>query len=103
MRVRLTDDRARKVVPHPTRTTFVRDADLVGFGLRVTATGAKSWIVEGKAAGRSVRRTIARAERLTASEARAKARKLLATMSEGNDPLVAARAGRSAAVTLLQV
>src|SRR5215218_1771312 len=103
MRVKLTDERARKVAAPATGAAFIRDTDLVGFGLRITSAGAKSWIVEGKVRGRTIRRTVARIERLTAAEARGKARKILAGMSEGTDPLLSARSERARSATLAEI
>jgi integrase len=76
---------------------------MVGFGLRTTPGGAKSWIDEAKVSGRTMRRTIGRIERFTASEARAKARKLLAGMSEGHDPLLVGKSQRARAATVADV
>jgi integrase len=79
---------------------FVRDDRLIGFGLRTTPAGAKSFIVECKVAGRSRRFVIGRAGRLTVAEARELGRKLLSEMAQGKDPQARRRAQRQRSDTL---
>jgi integrase len=79
---------------------FVRDARLIGFGLRTTPAGVKSFIVEARVNGRARRFVIGRADRLTAAEAREQARTVLAEMAQGKDPQVRRRAQREGSDTL---
>jgi integrase len=83
-----------------TRTLFLRDDRQVGFGLRVTPKGAKSFIAEGRVNGRMRRFTIGSAERFTVNEARGRAKALLAGMHDGVDPQFKKRAARQRADTL---
>ena len=77
----------------------VWDADLKGFGVRVTPAGVKSYIVAYRpnGGGRSVSQqefTIARHGVLTPDEAREEAAKILATVRQGGDPQAARSAAR---------
>jgi hypothetical protein len=82
------------------RTLFLRDDRQVGFGLRVTPKGAKSFIAEGRVKWRMRRFTIGSAERFTVNEARGRAKALLAGMHDGVDPQSRRRAARQRGDTL---
>jgi integrase len=82
------------------RPGFIRDDRVVGFALRTTPSGFKSFVVEARVQGRVRRFTLSPADRATVAEARAKARAILAGMSEGRDPAVAKRAKRERSRTL---
>lgn len=58
-----------------------------GFGLRVTAGGVKSYVVQGRVNGREKRITIGRHGPFTVEQARVQANELLRTMRLGTDPL----------------
>ena len=79
---------------------FVWDETLIGFGLRVQPTGAKSYIVKYRASpgrGAPTRRvTLGRVGTLTPDEARALARKTLGAVAHGSDPAAAKAAERRA-------
>lgn len=72
------------------RPTYFYDQDLPGFFLRVQPTGTRVWGVEYRAGtGRAAptrRVSIAPFATLTPDEARAAARKLLASVAHGDDP-----------------
>lgn len=74
-----------------------------GYGLRVTARGAKSFIVAGRVRGRQLQFTIGPFGQFTEAEARAKARSVLQGMREGIDPRDVRRADEAMAVTLDEV
>jgi hypothetical protein len=80
---------------------FVRDDKVIGFGLRTTTSGFKSFIVEARVSGRVRRFTIGPADRWTVADARNEARQILAGMNKGRDPLIARRAGRERSRTLV--
>lgn len=82
--------------------TFVRDAVLRGFGLRITATGTKAFIVEKRIHGRVRRQTIGRYGELTCEQARNQAQHILGKIAIGEDPIAEKRRARSQAVTLTQ-
>lgn len=78
-------------IPAPERgEAVVMDTDLPGFGVRVMASGAKSFFVRyrvGGGRGAQMRRlTIGRSETLTPEKARDAARSILARVRLGEDP-----------------
>jgi integrase len=98
-RFRITEEVVKRASP-AAKTLFVRDNRQIGFGLRVTPNGAKSFIAEGRVNGRMRRFTIGSAERFTVNEARGRAKALLAGMHEGLDPQFKKRAARERSDTL---
>ncbi len=69
---------------------FVWDDTLIGFGVRVQPTGAKSYVAKyraGSGRGAPTRRvTLGRVGTLTPDEGRTLARKTLAAVAHGGDP-----------------
>jgi integrase len=65
---------------------LVWDRELSGFGVRVYASGRKSYLVQYRAGGRTRRRSIGQHGVLTAEEARNEARKLLGEVAKGGNP-----------------
>jgi integrase len=79
------------------------DDELRGFGVRITPSGARSYIVQGRVAGKSRRVTLGAHGRLTCEEARRKAKAALVALDEGVDPQVERKVAVAAAVTLREV
>ena len=79
---------------------FVWDDTLIGFGIRVQPTGAKSYVVKyraGSGRGAPTRRvTLGRVGTLTPDEARTLARKTLGAVAHGSDPAALKAAERRA-------
>lgn len=70
----------------------IRDAEVVGLALHIEPTGAKSWILDysigsGRKNRRRSTRTLATADKLTVSEARALATRTLAQILQGETPV----------------
>lgn len=84
----------------PSGQHILRDAELMGFGLRVTAGGAKSFIVEKRVNGRVRRYTVGRYPGITAEQARKEAQKLLGRIIAGEDPHAQRKREEVLAVTL---
>jgi integrase len=65
---------------------FLRDTAVPGLRVRVTNTGAKSFVFEAKLNRQTIRRTIGDVRAWTIEQARAEARRLAVLLDEGNDP-----------------
>jgi len=95
------DDRFVRVLPAPAsgnRIAYDHGRDAVkGFGVRVTAAGTKSFVLNYTAAGRERRMTIGGYPTWTVAAAREQARSLRRKVDSGEDPLEAREAERDAA------
>jgi integrase len=78
------------------------DAALPGFGLRVTATGAKSWTMLFRAHGRLRRMTLGHYPALSLAAARDRAREVLREIDKGGDPAAAKAEERRREADLFQ-
>jgi len=78
-----------------------RDSAIVGFGLRVTSAGAKSFIVEKRIDGKSRRKTIGPYGPLTVEQARKQAMKFLGEVATGQDPIKEEKSNKAKCATLL--
>lgn len=88
MRTRLTHRLVSSLGPDPDRDTLVWDRELVGFGLRVSRRGVKSYVVQYRAPdGRDRRLTLGKhGSGLTLEEARKLAGKRLLEVRNDRDP-----------------
>lgn len=66
--------------------SFLWDSRAPGLGLRATAAGAKSYILQGKLHGRTVRMTIGDPRNWSIDKARAEAHRLQILLDAGKDP-----------------
>lgn len=80
--------------------SFYRDSAIPGFALRVTNTGAKSFIVEKRINGKVKRITLGRYGNLTVEQAKKEAMKLLGEVATGHDPLAEKKNAELEATTL---
>lgn len=84
--LRLTK-RSIDALPVPSKTEIYWDADLKGFGLRITAGDVRAFIVDYRTPSAERRRiVVGRLGVLTPDEARVRARDLLADVTKGGDP-----------------
>lgn len=101
MHIKLTKSFVEKL-PFSVTQDFYRDTELRGFGLRV-GTSTKTYFVEGKVNGRTVRTTIGKHTVFSAELARQKARELLQVMARGISPTERKREQKARSVTLASV
>lgn len=95
-RQRLSDKIAKSVEPPAKGNRIIYDADLKGFGLRVTAKGSRSFVLNYWIAGRERRLTIGQYPAWTVLAARKQAEELRRAIDTGADPLAKRQADRAA-------
>ena len=81
-----TNIRSLKLPPGVTDKIFF-DGDLPGFGLRIRASGAKTWMVQYAKGGRTRRMVLGPLEVLDPGKAREAAKDVLAKIRLGQDPV----------------
>lgn len=85
---RLTDSYARKAPLPPSSNWIIYDTEVAGFGLRCTAAGARSFILNYHTRGGKERRyTIGDATNWQCTAARKKAKEIRRRIPDGHDPL----------------
>ncbi len=97
---------ARRSLPDGKRDVIYFDDDLAGFGLRLRASGGRlrrTWVAQYRAKGRTRRMKLGAAEKITAEQARKRAREVLAKVQLGEDPQGDKAAARSKAAHTLRV
>jgi integrase len=78
---------AEATLPEGRTDHFVWDDELAGFGLRLRAGGHRSWVTQYRtASGRTRRVSLGTVAKLTPTQARDAARKILARVELGGDP-----------------
>ncbi len=82
----LTKREIDKAQPPAIGQLFLRDDRLQGFALRITAGGAKSFVVEKRIHGRPRRFTLGSYGALTVEQARKFAQEKIGEIARGNDP-----------------
>lgn len=102
MGIRLTKKSIEALDTPPKGYAIHWDNELNGFGVRITASGARSFVLQDRIRGRERRLTIGRYPGVTPEVARREVQKLLGQIASGGDP-VAERARRKLeGVTLAQ-
>jgi integrase len=97
MAQRLTDAIVKRLPPPEKNNKVYYDTDVKGFGARVTAAGARSFVLTYRTrAGRERRYTIGSCTDWATTAARAKARELRRNIDDGGDPLADIEAEREA-------
>jgi integrase len=102
MAERLTDGLVRELVAPTVGNRITYDLDVKGFGVRITAAGAKAFVVNYRAAGRERRITIGSFGDWTVKAARDHAKSLKRQIDVGEDPM-AERHEQRAAKTIDQL
>ncbi len=102
MAQRLTDKTVRDLPAPASGNKVYYDADLPGFGCRVTAAGARAFVLNYRHAGRERRITIGAAPAWTVATARKRAEELRRAVDSGQDPM-ALRHAEHAAPTMVDL
>jgi len=100
--VKLTKTIVDRLTPPASGQCFVRDTELKGFALRITAAGSKSFIVEKRIKARVRRITLGRYGEITVEQARKLAQNLLGKIAFGTDPIAEKKRDVTLGTTLTQ-
>ncbi len=84
---KITKSYVDKLSTPQTGQAFIRDTELKGFAVRVTSSGAKSFILEKRIDGKVKRLTLGRYPEITVEQARKEAHKLLGQIATGRNPV----------------
>lgn len=85
-REKLTSTGVDKLAPPASGQQFVYDTEVKQFGVRLLPSGKKAFIVNVMHEGKFYRRTLGDTSRMSADEARRKARVVLVDIEQGRDP-----------------
>ena len=96
MAERLIDTVVRTLPSPATGNRITYDDAVKGFGVRTTAAGAKSFVLNYRAGGRERRYTIGSVPDWTVRAAREKAKELKRRIDNGEDPMAERHAERTA-------
>ena len=96
MAEKLIDKLVRELAPPGSGNRIVYDVDVKGFGARITAGGARSFILNYRIAGRERRHTIGGFPAWSVRMAREEAAKLKRDIDRGRDPVGEREEARSA-------
>lgn len=94
---RLTDQIVRKALPPLRGQAVIWDDDQKGFGLRITTSGAKAFVLDYRAHSRQRRITIGSFPDWSVAAAREEAKNLKRAVDLGNDPMAERHEDRAAA------
>lgn len=96
MAQRLTDKLVKSLAPPNRSNRITYDSEVKGLGLRVTASGAKAFVVNYRIKGRERRLTIGSYPDWSVAAAREEARRLKRLIDNGHDPMAERHAERAA-------
>ena len=94
--MQLTKKLIENTLPPDTGQIFLRDDDVSGLAVRVTAGGAKTWVLEMRVGGRPKRMTLGRWGDYDVAAARVLAHEWRGAIGRGEDP-TAGRNGKACA------
>jgi integrase len=95
---KLSDATTRKALPPTRGQTFIWDSEVKGFALRITAGGAKSFVLDYRVEGRQRRITLGNYPDWTVQAARASAKSMKRDVDLGQDPMADRHALREAPI-----
>ena len=96
MAEKLTDKRVRALQAPASGNRITYDTEVKGYGLRITAAGAKAFVLNYRIGGRERRYTIGSYPDWSAAAAREEARRLKRQVDQGQDPMGERHAERAA-------
>jgi integrase len=96
MRQRLNDSIIKALPAPDTGNRITYDAEMPGFGVRVTAAGARAFVLNYRTGGRERRITIGQHPAWSVKAARDEAKRLRREIDSGRDPLAEEQAEREA-------
>lgn len=88
-RLKLNEKTLREAEPKPGASYQIFDTEVIGFAARVQASGARTFTIDYRHAGRQRRMTIGRWPEWSVTAARERAKELRRAIDEGQDPLAA--------------
>lgn len=100
---KLTKTYCETVAPPASGFAIFWDDRVGGYGIRVTASGVRAFVAQGRVRGKVVCVTVGRLGLYTEDQARRKAQSILQDMREGIDPRDTKRTAEASAVTLREV
>ena len=92
---RIVDKSIKKMAAPEQGNRIEWDAEIPGFGVRITASGVTSFILDYRIAGRQRRYTIGRYPEFTVAAARIEAGELRTRIRDGHDPMEERRQSRN--------
>jgi len=101
--IKLTKTRVDNIDRPANGQAFVRDSEMRGFALRVTAAGAKAFVVEKRINGRVKRITLGRYPDITVEQARKEAQKIIGKIATGTDPIAERKEKHANAVNVKRI
>lgn len=102
MQIKINESLVKSVRLPASGYVLLWDTELKGFGLRVTAEGARSFVVQRRIKRRDRRSTLGRWPALKAEQARKNAQAWLGAIASGRDPIAEREREKLCAVTLEQ-
>ena len=96
MAKKITDKLVKEIEAPETSNRITYDTDIKGFGVRVTAAGAKAFILNYRAGGRERRYTIGAYPDWSVAAAREEAKELKRPINRGEDPMGERHSARAA-------
>ena len=100
--VRLTERRIRDARHDRTKTSFLWDLAVPGFGIRSTPSGTQSFVLWVRSGGKKSLLTLGRVSAISLDQARKSAASELNQIDRGGDDLLARRAKRREGLTVAQ-
>lgn len=100
MRMKINQSSVKRATPPAAGYSLCWDRELCGFGLRVTAAGVRSFVVEKRIRNRTHRITLGRWPAVTCAAARKRAQAHLGRIAAGEDPVAERARGKLATISV---